>query len=310
MKGVDLRRRHVLCALGAAAVTCLSLAGAKPLGAKHVSLAFSTMGCPQWSLSTLLQRAVQYGFRGVELRGIGGQMDLTKLPEFAPRRQKATVREAEDAQVKLFNLCASTQLHEPDRAKLEKHMDEARRYIDLAHQIGASYVRVFPNNLVRGEEKNVTVKRIEANLGELGDYAKGSGVTVLLESHGDLADSSTLEQILTATGRPDVALLWDTGHTFGEGHEQPSETYGRLRKYVRLAQFVDFVREGKDFRYVLLGEGEMPVRDALRVLLDGGYRGYYSFDWPKLWHKTIAEPEVAFPHFVKTMRGYLASLSP
>ena len=30
--------------------------------------------------------------------------------------------------------------------------------------------------------------------------------------------------------------------------------------------------EGEGYRYCLLGDGDVPVRDALRVLKDGGYR--------------------------------------
>ncbi len=38
------------------------------------------------------------------------------------------------------------------------------------------------------------------------------------------------------------------------------------------------------------------------MLVRGGYRGYYSFEWEKAWHPEIQEPEVAFPHYAKLMR--------
>jgi hypothetical protein len=41
-------------------------------------------------------------------------------------------------------------------------------------------------------------------------------------------------------------------------------------------------------------------------LAGGGYRGYYCFEWEKAWHPEIDDPEVAFPHFAKVIRGYLA----
>jgi hypothetical protein len=36
------------------------------------------------------------------------------------------------------------------------------------------------------------------------------------------------------------------------------------------------------------------------------YKGYYCFEWEKRWHPGIDEPGVAFPHYAKTMRRYLA----
>jgi sugar phosphate isomerase/epimerase len=257
----------------------------------------------------VFKKGREFGFRGVELRGIRGEMDLTKLPEFAATRQKATMRQARDSGLRILNLCASTTLHNSDGSKLRSQMDEARRFIDLAHQLGVPYVRVFPGAASAGEQHDSVVREIAMNLGKLGDYAKGSGITVLLESHPGFSDSKTLSDILVAAAAgPDIGVLWDTGHTFGEAREQPSETYRRLKPYVRLAQFVDFVIEGNKIRYVLLGEGDVPVREAVRTLVHGNYHGYYSFDWPKLWRRDIAEPEVAFPHFVTKMREYLASV--
>jgi hypothetical protein len=58
---------------------------------------------------------------------------------------------------------------------------------------------------------------------------------------------------------------------------------------------------------VLTGAGTVPVRDQVRLLNAAGYKGYYGFEWEKGWHPEIEEPEVAFPHFVRTIREYLSS---
>jgi sugar phosphate isomerase/epimerase len=62
----------------------------------------------------------------------------------------------------------------------------------------------------------------------------------------------------------------------------------------------------KDRRYVLTGSGDVPVKETVKVLAAGGYRGYYCFEWEKRWHPEIEEPEVAIPHYAKVMRQYLA----
>jgi sugar phosphate isomerase/epimerase len=57
---------------------------------------------------------------------------------------------------------------------------------------------------------------------------------------------------------------------------------------------------------VLTGTGDIPVKETVRVLATGGYKGYYCFEWEKRWHPDIDEPEVAFPQYAKVMRQYLA----
>ncbi len=56
--------------------------------------------------------------------------------------------------------------------------------------------------------------------------------------------------------------------------------------------------------YVLLGRGETPIAEAIKVLSKGGYKGYYSFEWEKLWHPEIQEPEIAIPHFSKNFSKF------
>jgi hypothetical protein len=50
----------------------------------------------------------------------------------------------------------------------------------------------------------------------------------------------------------------------------------------------------------------VPVKDTVAVLVKGGYKGYYCFEWEKAWHPEIEDPEVAFPHYADQMRRYLA----
>jgi len=51
-----------------------------------------------------------------------------------------------------------------------------------------------------------------------------------------------------------------------------------------------------------LGQGEVPIFEAINVLSKGGYKGYYSFEWEKLWHPEIVEPEIALADYSKVMK--------
>src|SRR5260370_26917523 len=59
----------------------------------HYPLAFTTLACPDWSWEQAIQRAVEYGYQGLELRGVEGEMDLTKAAPFTASPLPATKRE-------------------------------------------------------------------------------------------------------------------------------------------------------------------------------------------------------------------------
>jgi sugar phosphate isomerase/epimerase len=273
--------------------------------AGRLPIAFSTLGCPKWSWSTILKHAAENGFAAVELRGLEGEMDLPKRPEFAEGQMKATLAELRAADMRIASLGSSVTLHVPETDKHAEQIASGRRFIDLAHRLGAPYVRVFGDKVVAGEPKSATIARIVEGFHELGSHAAGSGVTVLIESHGDYTDSPTLLEILEKSG-PATGLLWDTHHTVVASHEKPADTFARVGKYVHHTHIKDSVPgTGDERNYVLTGKGDVPIGEIVETLVRGGYKGYYSFEWEKVWHPDIADPEVAIPQYAQAMRGYL-----
>jgi hypothetical protein len=68
----------------------------------------------------------------------------------------------------------------------------------------------------------------------------------------------------------------------------------------------DSVQTGKERQYVLPGSGTVPMERQVMALRRIGYKGYYCFEWEKVWHPDIQEPEVAFPAYGKLMSRYLS----
>lgn len=299
-----IARRSFLAAIGAAACAPAIL-HAQPR--KRFRIAFSTLGCPAWSWKQILENADRFGYGGLELRGVAGEMDLTKVPEFQGTRVAATKKDVAALGLTITDLGASAAMHEKDPAARERHFDEGRRFIDLARSLGVPYVRMFGDMIPPGEPKDEVLKRVAEGFQRMAEHAKPAGVTVLIESHGDFTRSDDLVEILTRVASPQFALLWDAHHSFVAGKEQPAESYAKLGKWIRHTHLKDSRPAGTDRRYVLLGTGEVPVRDQVNVLAKAGYQGYYCFEWEKKWHPEIEEPEVAFPHYAKTMSEYLTA---
>jgi sugar phosphate isomerase/epimerase len=271
-------------------------------------ISFSTLGCPKWPWKRVLEQASTMGYAAIELRGIEGEMDLTKRPEFTGDRVNDAKKDLAALNLKISDLGASSRMHEADAKVRAAQLDEGRRFIDLAHRLDVPYVRVFGDKVPPGEAKQAVIARVIDGLRTLGEHARGSGVAVIIESHGDFTDSTSLSEILRGVSMPNVALLWDAHHTVVAGKEAPAATYQVLGSYVRHTHLKDSRPEGADVKYVLTGSGTVPVRDTVAVLAKGGYKGFYGFEWEKAWHPEIEDPEVAFPHYAQLMRQWLADV--
>ena len=272
-------------------------------------LSFSTLGCPDWTFQQITSFAVQHGYKGIEVRGIQRQMDLTKCPEFSTEEnRKATLALMKEKGLRFVGLGSSANLHFPEGAEREKNLAEARSFIDLAQQINCPYIRVFPNNFIKGQEKNTTIDLIIKGLLELGDYAKEKNVSVLMESHGDVVKIEDLEEIMRSADHSNVGLVWDISNMWTATKESPAEAFKKLKKYIRHTHIKDAkLVDGKP-QYTLLGQGEVPIFEAIDALSKGGYKGYYSFEWEKMWHPEIAEPEIAIADYSKVMKKHFRSL--
>jgi sugar phosphate isomerase/epimerase len=280
------------------------------LGASYVRaavarlpLAFSTLGCPAWTWPQILDFAEQHGFAAVELRGLLGDMNLPARPEFAADKIPAVKRDVAAHGLKIACVSSSAEMHVADPQKRAQQLADGRSFIDLAAALGAPYVRVFGNKMDGPREE--VIARVSSGLHELGEYARPRNVTVIIESHGDFTDSPTLKEILTRADSEHAALLWDAHHTFDTSHEEPEFTVAQLGKWIRHTHLKDSVPDGKDRHYVLTGKGDVPVKRQVEALVKIHYTGFYCFEWEKVWHPDLIDPEIAIPDYAKVVGEYL-----
>lgn len=297
-------RRDFLKTVGVASAACAGLSfntikDIKPL------LSFSTLGCPDWTVKSIVDFAVTHGYSGLEFRGLMRELDLPKCPEFSsPENIRTTKKLMDEKNLKCINLGSSVQLHQPEGVERTKHIDDGKRFIDLASQLACPYIRVFPNNFPKDQDKNTTIDLIVKGLLELGDYAKGSNVKVLMETHGEVVYIADLESIMKASKHPQVGLIWDVLNMWTVTKESPTMVYEKLKKYIHHVHVKNAtLAEGK-INYVLLNKGEVPIFEGIDALVDGGYKGYYSFEWEKLWHPEIESPEIALADYPKAMHQH------
>jgi sugar phosphate isomerase/epimerase len=93
--------------------------------------------------------------------------------------------------------------------------------------------------------------------------------------------------------------------------QRRAEVWSDLGGRTLLAQVKDARRETArpdGWQLVLLGQGEVPVREILQLLYGGGYAGWISVEWEKRWHPEIEEPEVALPQHLSPLSKWLTEL--
>ena len=283
----------------AVAGTSFKLKKASPL------LAFSTLGCPDWPFQKIVDFAAANDYKGIEVRGILRQLDLPKCNEFSTAENRAaTVKLMEEKGLRFVDLGSSATLHFKDAATRQKNLDDGRRFIDLAQQINCPYIRVYGNNFPKEQDRNETMDLVITGLTELGNHAKASGVKVLMETHGDFVKIADLEKIMQATAHPNVGLIWDISNMWTVTKEPPADAYKKLKKYIHHVHIKDAAMVDGKLQYKFLGQGEVPIFEAMDILVEDGYKGYYSYEWEKLWHPELAGPELALADYPRAVKAH------
>src|SRR4029434_9879229 len=136
------------------------------------------------------------GYAAIEVRGIEMKMDLPALPEFSGAGLTQSIKDLDALGLKISDLGASSRMHEGDPKVRQAQMDEGRRFIDLAQKMRSPYIRVFGDKIPPEAPEKDAVARVIDGLRTLGEHAKGSGVVVLLETHGDYTDSPTVVELM------------------------------------------------------------------------------------------------------------------
>ena len=270
----------------------------------HIPLAFSTLGCPAWEWDKILNFAQQHRFAAIELRGFKGNMDLPSLSMFAADHIAQAKNEIRSHELRIACVSSSANLYFEDPNKRAKELSDAKRFIDLAAALGAPYVRVFggKDQSDTSPAPSADIKaRVASGLRELGAYAAPHNVTVILESHDHFTASATLKDVLQAADSDHVGLLWDAHHTFATAGEDPEYTVKQLGSWIRHTHLKDSIGSGEDRKYVLTGRGNVPIEGQIEALQSISYKGFYCFEWEKVWHPDLVDPEIAIADYARVV---------
>lgn len=270
-----------------------------------MKLAFSTLGCPNWELERIAQAAHAYGYQAVELRAIGGDLNLLERPEFQLAAMAATGSWLADQKLSICCVDTSCTFDSRDEHERGKQVEVALRHAELAAALGSPLIRIFPDKIQTGATRTKTRDNIAACLRAVAQRAP-EGVRVGLETHGDFARGHAAGEVVGLADHPNVVLIWDVANSLAAG-DLMEETARAVAPYLAHVHLRDAraVKDREHWLPVLAGRGAVSFDDAIDALRGLKYEGYVSFEWEKYWHPEIEEPEIALPDFIKAMKAIL-----
>ena len=263
--------------------------------------AFSTVGCPNWDLQTIADRAKEYGYSGVEFRTFledatmpGANLFLTD-----PTKVNSIFK---SAGIEIACLASSISF-QGNRRKDAVAADELRQHMELAQKLDCRIVKMFDTKVKPGQDRVTAGVAMAQWLLPLADEAADRGVAIVIENALSFRSAKEMWSFMEAVPHPSVGLCWDVFNAAQVG-EPPAVSVPMLNSRIFHTHVKDAKFEPRGAAYCKLGEGDVPVQKFLTRLMVIGYEGYVVVEWDKVWLPNLAEPEVIFPDAIAKMKKW------
>lgn len=256
-----------------------------------MKVAFSTLGCPEWTWSDVFAAAKDLHFDGIEVRGIANELYVPKAKRFTPEKIDGTIEQLKAGGLEISMLTTGIAVGE----MCDDALTQAREYIDLAEKLSCKYIRIMISS--KPQPEDVDMGQAIAFYTTMCEYGAKHGVTPLIETNGVLASSTVMSEFMDKIECENKGVLWDIHHPIRFFDETVEHTYDNIGKYIKYVHVKDSVMKDNRIIYRMMGYGSIPVYDALKVLNDNGYDGYISLEWVKRWNPDLEEAGIVFAHF-------------
>lgn len=185
--------------------------------------------------------------------------------------------------VEIYSISARTDMCKPAGPERDKQAAELRRWVDAANKLGASHIRVFGGKVPAGSSEEQAAGWVTEMLREAAPYAGSKGVILGLENHGGITEkAATIVKIVKAVDSPWVGVNLDTGNFQRDAYSQ----IATILPYAVNTQFKAQIRDEN---------GKQVPSDwprLVRMLREGGYRGYLALEYEEKEDAATAVPRL------------------
>lgn len=215
-------------------------------------------------LPTMIDICRQSGMASFEIMEHPEFKSAVPLESTAAERAEVK-RLFEEAGLPIAALAITCRYDVPDQAQVRASIEETKRYVDLAKDIGAPRLRCLGDRFRDGLTRDQTMTQVAAALREICEYADPLGIDCPIEMHGDF---SAWEVALDAVERVDHPRCYLV-HNGAAPNMTPGDwddVWGRIRPYVKHVHVHDVLSEA------------FPCKRFFLTLRDSRYDGFISME--------------------------------
>lgn len=271
-------------------------------------IAFSTLGCPGWSLEQIAATAKTNGYDSVELR-VNDDGEHFK-PSCSTKDLEKARAIFEQQGVSIFSLSGYSKFVFAEKKEVEANQQLLGRLLEIAEVLGAKYVRSFAGELPDGMDLNRAAETVSEALKPLAETAAKKKLRIALETHDHWTSGAKIMEIVDRVDNSDgLGILYDVFNAYHSGRESWAVTLQKIRRHVAYVHIKDAYqsKDGK-WEYVMLGAGDLPWAKIFQRLKREGFDGTLSFEWEKKWHPELENLERVLPQFANKVRKLWTSV--
>ena len=207
----------------------------------------------------LCNLAQNYGFDGIEISNVEVEKENHSDSIF---RSSLTV----DAKRKLVNRHISIAvLSFPQSLDENTDSDKIVKYVEYASLVSAEGV-------VIKIDKPIDYKVLKEILSPAITVAETNGVSILVETFGPLVNTEKVLDVINLFGTASLKVCWNVRETYFNAKESADKTIQTLGAHIGYVRLGDMAN-GQN---VLIGDGELPVKDFINALHSLNYDGYVA----------------------------------
>ncbi len=246
-----------------------------------MKLTFSTKNVRRNSFIEMCKFAYDYGYAGFEIYDARTERkshsdSILRSENFSDAKRKLNNRG--------LSVSAITFPYSPDDKDVPDN--SLVQYVEMAKNSGIEIIIVsFSGKPDYDELAKKLVPAVER--------AEGTDVEILFETSGYLAETENVIDLIQYFGTGVLGAAWNVRETYFNAGESSETTIKNLGAYIRYVRLGD--RKGDTD--VLIGEGELPVRNFIDALRSLNYEGFICADW----NSEIQDPDIVLTHFSNYM---------
>lgn len=225
--------------------------------------------------------AASQGYQALEVRSGPTGTVQADAPEAQRRRWR---RQLDQSGVKALSVASYVRICDggiDDKAAVAQGLANLR----LAHELGASWVRVFAGGPRDTPVTQKTDERGRRRLRQLLEEGVGLGVRIALETHDSHPTARDVLRVVSDEDLLDVGVIWDVLHTWLHG-EDPTATTAQLANRLAYVQVKD-VSSRNDLSPLPLGAGVLPLHRVVRLAVQAQVP-WVSWEYERAWFPDAA----------------------